>query len=339
MDIGELVEWAHRYDGYARLAATPDALTELLDPARRAWLDTGGIPDWCGVDLLRGWMFWLARADYFGGSDPDEWAALAVALSRHPDAQPADRPPVPRGVDPDGAVRILVWNTAWARPGSAADQWLVNQKPEGADVVVLAEACIDVVASWGGHVVDAGNDWGYRTSKDRRKVLLWSPRPWRDVQTGSTDSTRGRLVRGVTDTTAGPVTVVGVCVPWRMAHVASGRKDAAPWQEHERFLREFRDLLSNEDGERPLLLAGDFNQTIPASRAPKALSDLLIECLSGAKVLTSGYKAEVRLLNHVAILHGTDLKLEETLIVPAAQGQRRLSDHDLVEVKLQATLR
>jgi hypothetical protein len=44
----------------------------------------------------------------------------------------------------------------------------------------------------------------------------------------------------VTDTPIGPIRFVGVCIPWRDAHVRTGRRDRAPWEDHLRFLEQAR---------------------------------------------------------------------------------------------------
>lgn len=88
-------EWAHKYDGYSRLAASPEQLREVLDPAWQEFEATGRIPNWCGVDLLRGWAFYMARAYRFAGGDSFDtpWKSVFDALSQHPEARPDDRPP------------------------------------------------------------------------------------------------------------------------------------------------------------------------------------------------------------------------------------------------------
>ncbi len=64
------VEWAHEYDGYTRLASTPEQLEKLLRRARNSYRTHGRVPSWCGVDLLRGWAFLLVRADRHSGGCP-----------------------------------------------------------------------------------------------------------------------------------------------------------------------------------------------------------------------------------------------------------------------------
>jgi hypothetical protein len=95
------VRWAHLYDGYQRLASPPDALFALIEPAQREFERTGRIPDWCGMDFLRGWAFYITRADRHGrgyglapsGSMLAEWRAVLRAIAVHPGALGEDIPP------------------------------------------------------------------------------------------------------------------------------------------------------------------------------------------------------------------------------------------------------
>src|SRR5665648_355806 len=58
------IKWAVQYDGYGRLAGdhkSHEALGRLIDPAREEWRRAGRVPDWCGVDFLRGWAYFMVR--------------------------------------------------------------------------------------------------------------------------------------------------------------------------------------------------------------------------------------------------------------------------------------
>jgi len=96
------IGWASEYNAYERLARSPEELFRLIEPARAEWTDSGHVPSWCGVDLLRGWAFYLVRADRHGGGyslEPNgsvvaEWRAVMNALATHRAAVPADRPPL-----------------------------------------------------------------------------------------------------------------------------------------------------------------------------------------------------------------------------------------------------
>ncbi len=100
------IAWAHTYDGYERLAGEPvggpAALERVLEPALREFRDTGRVPAWCGVDLLRGWAFCLARSDHFdggyqlaeAGGGVSEWEAVLTRVAEHPGTRPEERPPL-----------------------------------------------------------------------------------------------------------------------------------------------------------------------------------------------------------------------------------------------------
>lgn len=93
--VAEL-EWALSYNGYQRLARGPHALFDwVIAPARREFDRTGSVPTWCGVDLLRGWLYYLQREDQDGGMSHlgSEWISVAYAILDHPHADPSDRPP------------------------------------------------------------------------------------------------------------------------------------------------------------------------------------------------------------------------------------------------------
>ena len=160
-------------------------------------------------------------------------------------------------------LRIGTWNTWWAKPGSTrGDRVSVALANQGCDILCVTEGYAGVLPG-GGHVVDAGSDWGYPIKEGRRKVLLWSKWPWRNVHTmGSDRFPSGRLIAGVTQTCLGSLTVVGVCIPWDNAHVEDGRKDRKRWQEHEVWLAGFESLPYRQAEDRTVVLAtvvlGDF---------------------------------------------------------------------------------
>jgi hypothetical protein len=92
----EELEWVGGYNAYERLAGDSNGLYDhVLRPAIDEYQRTGRVPAWCGVDLLRGWAFYLHRADYFqgGGSLGREWIDVLEALRKHPAARGTDRPP------------------------------------------------------------------------------------------------------------------------------------------------------------------------------------------------------------------------------------------------------
>jgi hypothetical protein len=102
----QLINWAHKYDGHKRLAYTPEGLRDVLKPLLEAFDATGRIPEWAGVDLLRGWAFYLARAHrHSGGWAPiseeyPEFTLVVDAINSHPAARKSDRAPVPTRAEP-----------------------------------------------------------------------------------------------------------------------------------------------------------------------------------------------------------------------------------------------
>ncbi|WP_239252995.1 MULTISPECIES: hypothetical protein [Mycobacterium] len=98
-DPRALIAWARRYDGYKRLGGSPSALVKVLDPLVEEIAASGKIPEWAGVDLLRGLAFWRVRVaanreapEY--ALDDDLFLATVDAVHKHPNARPADRPPL-----------------------------------------------------------------------------------------------------------------------------------------------------------------------------------------------------------------------------------------------------
>jgi len=112
------VEWAHTYDGYRRLAGTPEQLTKLIQRARNSYASHRRVPNWCGVDFLRGWAFLLVREDrhHGAGSLGVEWEAVLDAVRRHPDALPADLPPDPSPSDQPRRPRAALPSTFSMEP-------------------------------------------------------------------------------------------------------------------------------------------------------------------------------------------------------------------------------
>jgi endonuclease/exonuclease/phosphatase family metal-dependent hydrolase len=182
-------------------------------------------------------------------------------------------------------LRITVWNAEWALPGShkgaAIGEILAALEP---DLICLTEAVPPLLPP-GGHTITSEADYGYPLKPGRRKVLLWSRHPWRDIDsTGHPGLPPGRFVAGLTDSPLGPVRVIGVCIPWARAHVSTGRRDRKPWQDHLSFLQHLPETLNPA---ALLLLAGDFNQTLPRTRAPRAAASALQTALHGLTTPTA----------------------------------------------------
>ena len=181
-----------------------------------------------------------------------------------------------------------------------------------------------------GHAVYAEADYGYGDQVDRRKVMMWSREPWREVDRVGVDSMPpGRFVSGVTGTSMGDVRVVGVCIPWfgsrSEARRGLGRKKR--WEDHEEYLAGLATILGRDSGQR-LIVMGDFNQVIGAgSRAPKKLQKALMEAfppefrIATAEVEFQGRRS----IDHIALSAG--LMAQSHNVVINLHDGRKLSDH------------
>ncbi len=128
------------------------------------------------------------------------------------------------------AVRIGTWNAEWAVPGKVRGERFREHLAEpGCNVLCVTEGCAGLLPD-GGHMVESDPDYGYPIKEGRRKVIIWSERPWANADSlGSADLPRGRFAAGTTETPVGPLTVVGVCIPWGHAHVKGGHQNRKPW--------------------------------------------------------------------------------------------------------------
>lgn len=127
------------------------------------------------------------------------------------------------------ALRIAVWNVQWRAPGSASGIEIRRiLDSSGADVLCLTEGYPGLLPESGFPIL-ASPDHGYGTTDGRRKVLRWSRWPWTEVDiVGSPALPTGRFARGQLQTPSGPLTVIGVCIPWSvpMSAPAAGTANA-----------------------------------------------------------------------------------------------------------------
>jgi endonuclease/exonuclease/phosphatase family metal-dependent hydrolase len=219
-------------------------------------------------------------------------------------------------------VRIATWNLEWPTPRrQQAARELLEQLE--ADVVVTTE---DHARPWPPfpHVVDAGNDWGYQPKPDRRKVMAWSRTPWRRIDIATPGASNGRLVVAAT-TVESEYTIVGVCIPWAAAHVSTGRADRRRWDEHVEFCDVLGDVLDRLRARGPIVVAGDFNQTVPRHRQPIYVWEALQAALGGLKIATDRERASLPLIDHIAL--GADASATEVRAWSNVVDGQRLSDH------------
>ena len=226
-------------------------------------------------------------------------------------------------------LSIITWNVEWAAPRSRRAPHLLSRiDRHEPDVICLTETHHDLL-SQRGYSICSQPDYGYRIT-DRRKVLLWSRQTWAEVDGAGIDELPpGRLVSGVTHTSLGDVTVVGVCIPWSGSRTEAWRGDARKirWEDHERFLDGLPQVLERLPRER-LIVIGDFNQIIgPASRAPAKLRRVLQEAFPpGMRIVTSDIAFDGRSsIDHIAL--SADMAVESVSSISNLREGKNLSDH------------
>ena len=176
-------------------------------------------------------------------------------------------------------------------------------------MVCLTEAYSDFFGD-NGYVIEADADYGYPIIAARRKVMLWSRHPWTGMdQNGPEGLPPGRFVSARTPTPFGDLLATGVCIPWSRAHVDSGRRDRAVWEDHLAYLSAIGGYVA--DRPRNHLIMGDFNQRVPRKFQPEAVfTALQRSILAGFDIATSGLIAPVdrQAIDHVC--HSRDLGVE-----------------------------
>ena len=226
------------------------------------------------------------------------------------------------------SLRVGTLNFEWASSAERLRQSREAVSRSDCGLFVATEMDGNVFS--GGFVVDAGPDWGYRNPRThRRKVAMWSAQPWANWQPWARGATLGRIVVAETATPIGPITCVGVCIPWKDAHVRTGRSDSKPWSQHLEFLEILHEYLGGIDG--PVVLSGDFNQRIPRRRQPQRVFDSLSDGLEGYEVVTAGDPDRI---DHIALSPHLRSVAEQSIegrsAVPA------FSDHDGVINEVQS---
>ena len=232
------------------------------------------------------------------------------------------------------ATSILLWNLEWASPRSQRGRRIRSRVAELApNIVCLTEATAAMLPD-DGFVLDAQPDYGYGATGDRRTVLLWSRSPWSAVdRVGDEALPGGRYVSGVTQGTR----FVGVCVPWRDAHVRTGRRDREPWEDHRRYLGALHGVVrTHAAAPEPLVVLGDLNQRVPRYRQPPAvyaaLQRVLGEGLLACPTADDADWVQAQ-IDHLFVGAGA-VVLDVRVLPRVADDGLRLSDHDGLMVRL-----
>lgn len=223
----------------------------------------------------------------------------------------------------DGELVIATFNTEWRKTASA-DAGLIRERLGDVDVACLTEAYCDFFGEEG-HLLEPPHD-GEGDDDGRRKVLLWSKRPWTTARIGE-GSFPGHFLAGTTETTIGIITVYGVVIPYRFSEVRYGSPKRKLWERHFAFLENLNRLLPAEP-ERSIIL-GDFNQRFPPKYQPAAAGEKLKDVvLRKFELASAGLIPKIgkQAIDHICHTGDFALKRLEGLSNLRSDG-RKISDH------------
>lgn len=233
------------------------------------------------------------------------------------------------------SLSVINWNVEWGEPEWVRPiilQRILEHEPE---VLCITEADDGFLKQCGGHTINPVDDFGPGRDGLKRKVLLWSRKPWKNVdQQGRSNLPPGRFISGKTETSIGDVTVFGVCIPFHNSRIGQGQK---PWQDHEEYLVGLADILTNVNA-TPAIVVGDFNQQIGQRRYPypparHRVRPLLAAAMEAGSLTIAtaslgfrGSKSARRTIDHIAINH--DLCAESLSVISNSKDKPQdLSDH------------
>lgn len=231
-------------------------------------------------------------------------------------------------------LNIVNWNVEYATPRSTRRTPEIRKRIDlhSPEVVCLTETHIDLLSP-DGCTIYSGADAGYGVKEGKRKVLLWSKEPWERVDDVGADSIPpGRFVCGVTQTSLGKVTVMGICIPWPGSRTEDTRGSRSRWEDHEQYISGLSEILQQAPSER-LIVMGDFNQRIgqPSTaslkrRSAKRRSALLNAFQPRMTIATAalGFQGR-RTIDHIAMTE--DLTAESLSAISNIDGEKKLSDH------------
>ena len=227
-------------------------------------------------------------------------------------------------------MRIVNWNVQFATPRSWRTPEILGLIDRHEPEIVCLTETHDGLLARAGYAICSGADYGYGLQKNRRKVLLWSRKPWKQVDDlGIGSLPPGRFVSGVTQTSVGEVGVIGICIPWfgSRTEARRGEERRGRWEDHGEYLTGLSEVLEQADAKR-LIVMGDFNQAIgQGSRGPRGLRLALQEAFSPSlRIVTADLEFQGRKsIDHIAL--SADWAVDSVDAISNIHGERRLSDH------------
>lgn len=226
-------------------------------------------------------------------------------------------------------IRVATWNLKWAKPntdrGYACEERL---REFDADIVCLTEAFENSFQSFNGYSASSNPDTGYPLHVGRRKVVIWSRWPLANVdELGSADLSSGRFVSASINKPL-PLDIIGVCIPWKDAHVKGGRRDRERWEDHSRYLSALENIDRFNNGKLPTIVFGDFNQRTSGKFARKDVHEQLKQTFEQFVIPTADLQDTdgKSAIDHIAIRGDVDV-VDTGVISRFDEKQKELSDH------------
>ena len=139
----------------------------------------------------------------------------------------------------------------------------------------------------------------------------------------------GRFVSGVTQTSVGELTVIGICIPWFGSRTEAKRKMERKmrWEDHEQYLAGLTEVLGRASAKR-LIVMGDFNQVIGAgSRARPELRLALRGAFPPSMTIVTSALAFQGRRNIDPIALSEDLAVSSLGVISNIHEGKKLSDH------------
>ena len=137
----------------------------------------------------------------------------------------------------------------------------------------------------------------------------------------------GRFIRATTQTSAGDLTVMGVCIPWSASRTGPAfTPRRRRWEDHRTYLECLSGLLADTPLKR-LVVVGDFNQRIRAGPSPSSLASALHDAVASRLAIATsalGWGGR-RTIDHIAL--SADLYCETLGVIDNAHEEQKLSDH------------
>lgn len=226
-------------------------------------------------------------------------------------------------------LRIVTWNVQWANPKTDRGQACIDRLREvDPDVVCLTEAFENSLHALGGYSQSSDPDYGYPLKPGRRKVVIWSRWPLAETDSvGSAELPTGRFVSGAI-TQPLQLSMLGVCIPWRDAHVNSGKRNRQAWENHSRYLSGLNEVETFANDTRPTIVFGDFNQRISGKYARKDVHEQLKQTFQHFEIPTADlFDSDGKsAIDHIAIRNLGQVT-DAGVISRFDENSSRLSDH------------